>query len=1118
MAEAKRFEEERIQTLDLLQQRNKLMQAVNKAAELLFVADGNKSFEPTLIKSMEIIGNAIDADRVHIWRNDVSFDDERIIHAYMWLSEIGKEKIKVPMGIMDFALLPKWKKKFERKEIVGGPVSSLSPEERSFFTALDIKTVLLMPLYLDEQLWGLISIDDCVNERELSEDIIDGLRSISLMMVSAIIHHSLLNQISDANERLMLMLDTSPLSTQIWRRDLATIDCNDAAMKLYGFKSKQEYSDRFLTDCSPEFQPDGQRSGYKAVMLVNKAFEEGYCAFDWMHKMPDDNGELIPAEITLVRAKYKDDYVVLGYTRDMRERHDMTQKIEYAKKLSSALAEITKSQTLSTGDLKTAADFITITGCKVLDVSRISIWTMSENEDSLINLSCYETSINKHIHENDFDLLNREEYKNLLFNERLIVTSNIQESIEIDDGYNPQICAMLEAPIRIDGRFIGLVCADVDVCDEYPARREWLLEEQNFVSSLADLMALAISGLERHKAREAAEMANQAKSTFLANMSHEIRTPMNTILGVIDILLQNELLPSDIEEGLNRIYSSSDMLLSIINDILDFSKIEAGKMDIIPAPYKVASMINDSVQLNVMRIYGKLIEFELQVDEMLPDRLIGDEIRIKQILSNLLSNAFKYTDIGKVTLSFVSETRQAEEGVTLVLIVRDTGRGMTDKQLKGLFTEYSRFDQEVDRAVEGTGLGLTITQRLITLMGGSINVESRPGSGTVFTVRLPQKTLPDGGVLGKEVADHLQQFRMSYVERAQRGQILRDPMPYGKVLIVDDVEANLYVATGLMKPYELQIETVMSGIKAIEKIKGGSEYDIVFMDHMMPDMDGIEVTYNLREMGYSKPIVALTANAVMGQDEVFKENGFDDFISKPIDIRQLNIILNKYIRDIQPAEIVEAARLRRSGLKEHIADEKRTINMDAEGLDIARGLARYGGDEVVYFRILRSYVVSVRSTLDVAEAFSEDRLHEYKIKIHGLKGASMDIFAGDVAFLAGELEDAADAGDIDFIIKHNPVFLEAARRCKTAIEAVLSSIDEHASQIKDVPDEALLKKLLDACEGYRMVDVDETMEEIEKFQYTQDDGLVQWLRENVDLVDYPVITEKLQSLLNTCTK
>jgi hypothetical protein len=160
-------------------------------------------------------------------------------------------------------------------------------------------------------------------------------------------------------------------------------------------------------------------------------------------------------------------------------------------------------------------------------------------------------------------------------------------------------------------------------------------------------------------------------------------------------------------------------------------------------------------------------------------------------------------------------------------------------------------------------------------------------------------------------------------------------------------------------------------------------------------------------------------------------------------------------------------------------------------------------------------VVSVRSTLEVAEAFSEDRLDEYKIKIHGLKGASMDIYAGDVAFRAGELEDAANAGDIDFIMEHNPVFLEVAGRCKTAIEAMLSSIDERKSQIKDKPDEALLKKLLDACEGYRMLDVDETMEEIEKFQYAQDDGLVKWLRENVDLVDYPVITEKLQSLLNT---
>ena len=398
---------------------------------------------------------------------------------------------------------------------------------------------------------------------------------------------------------------------------------------------------------------------------------------------------------------------------------------------------------------------------------------------------------------------------------------------------------------------------------------------------------------------KAAEMANQAKSSFLANMSHEIRTPMNAILGITEILLQHETLPAEIENGLKKIYNSCDLLLGIINDILDFSKIEAGKIDIMPAEYKIAKLIHDSVHLNKMWIDSKPIEFELEVSESIPAKLIGDELRIKQILNNLLSNAFKYTDSGKVTLSVASEPGQREDGITLVLGVQDEGVGLTKKQISRLFEEYSRFHQESGKPIEGTGLGLSITQNLVSLMGGEINVASELDKGSLFTVRLPQGTA-DAEVLGRKAVEDLQQRRMHSLTHTQWKQIVPDPMPYGSVLIVDDMEMNLYVATGLMKLYRLQIDTAMSGRAAIAKIKDGKMYDIIFMDYMMPHMDGLETTKLLRSLGYTKPIVALTANAVTGQADMFLQNGFDDFISKPIDIRQLDTVLSKLIRDKQP--------------------------------------------------------------------------------------------------------------------------------------------------------------------------------------------------------------------------
>jgi CheY-like chemotaxis protein/anti-sigma regulatory factor (Ser/Thr protein kinase) len=279
--------------------------------------------------------------------------------------------------------------------------------------------------------------------------------------------------------------------------------------------------------------------------------------------------------------------------------------------------------------------------------------------------------------------------------------------------------------------------------------------------------------------------------------------------------------------------------------------------------------------------------------------MLGDMLRIKQLLNNLLSNAFKYSEAGKVTLSIATETsEERDDKIILVVSVSDTGQGMTKEQVDELFDEYSRFNQEANRSTEGTGLGMSITNNLISLMNGEITVESELGKGSTFAVRLPQGLI-DSDVLGSEAAENLRRFRTDNRAHLRNVQISREPMPYGNVLIVDDVDTNIYVAKGLLAPYDLKVDSADSGFAAIEKIKNGNSYDIIFMDHMMPKMDGIEATKIIRESGYTEPIVALTANAVAGQLEVFLENGFDDFISKPIDIRQMNAVLNKLIRDKQ---------------------------------------------------------------------------------------------------------------------------------------------------------------------------------------------------------------------------
>jgi len=408
---------------------------------------------------------------------------------------------------------------------------------------------------------------------------------------------------------------------------------------------------------------------------------------------------------------------------------------------------------------------------------------------------------------------------------------------------------------------------------------------------------IELRDIQLEAAVKTAQDANAAKSKFLANMSHEIRSPMNVILGVTEGYLHREDLPQDIRDGYEKIYNAGDLLLRIINDILDLSKVDAGKLELIPVKYETSSLINDTAQMNTIRFQHKPINFILQVDENIPVKMIGDELRIKQILNNLLSNAFKYTDSGEVTLSFsIEKDSSSEQTINLIIRVSDTGQGMTAEQVKILFDEYTRFNTESNRKIAGTGLGMAITNNLVKLMNGHLTVDSAPGRGTVITVMIPQG-LTDSGIIGRETAENLKTFNFTAASQKKSKKITRTPMPYGKVLVVDDMKSNLDVAVLLLSPYQLQIDIAESGAAAIKLIKSGKEYDIIFMDHMMPDMDGIETTKKIRALGYKQPIFALTANALAWNQGSFLENGFDGYIFKPIDIRQLNDTLNKHVRD-----------------------------------------------------------------------------------------------------------------------------------------------------------------------------------------------------------------------------
>jgi CheY-like chemotaxis protein len=600
-------------------------------------------------------------------------------------------------------------------------------------------------------------------------------------------------------------------------------------------------------------------------------------------------------------------------------------------------------------------------------------------------------------------------------------------------------------------------------------------------------------------------------------MSHEIRTPLNAIIGLSEIEIQKEL-PPETHEDLEKIYSSGSGLLGIINDILDISKIEAGSFELIPVEYDTPSLINDTVQLNIVRIGSKSINFDLDLDETLPSRFYGDELRVKQILNNILSNAFKYTQEGKVTLSIRWEA-QGEDAI-LFFTVQDTGRGIKKEDIHKLFAEYSQLDTQANRKIEGTGLGLSITQKLTAMMGGKITVESEYGRGSAFTVELLQR-IADCRPIGPEIVKNLKTFRFRDNKRSRGKNLIRSYMPYGRVLVVDDVPTNLDVARGLMIPYGLTIDCASSGPEAIEKIRHEKmRYDAVFMDHMMPGMDGIEAVRIIRQeidSEYAKtvPIIALTANAITGNEDMFLSKGFNAFISKPIDIMRLDTILNQWVRDKQSEETLQNAETLRSD-KEDTPDEPEELapanfDVEIEGVNLEEGIARYEG-EAAYLGVLRSYATHTPPLLEKLRSLAPETLPDYAVTVHGLKGASYGICADNIGRQAEGLEHAAKAGDYDRVRGENDAFIRQVEAALSGIQELLRSCAEGEPEKEQAaaPDPALLEKLLDASRRFKSTVMEEILLELEKYEYQSGGDLVVWLREQLDNLEYDAIRERLE--------
>ncbi|MCR4923905.1 MAG: response regulator [Lachnospiraceae bacterium] len=542
--------------------------------------------------------------------------------------------------------------------------------------------------------------------------------------------------------------------------------------------------------------------------------------------------------------------------------------------------------------------------------------------------------------------------------------------------------------------------------------------------------------VEKTKAKNEADSANNAKSNFLANMSHEIRTPLNVVLGMDELIIEElkdesknaEEKEKIIEEYAQNISSSGNLLLSIINDILDLSKIESGKMEIIEGPYHFAQVIKDIVVMFENKAQSKHLSFELEAEGSLPDEVRGDEMRVRQIIINLLNNAIKYTDKGSVKLT-VSARKYSQEGkrkVDYTINVKDTGKGIKEEDLDKLFYSFTRVDEDNNKNIEGTGLGLSIVKKLVDMMDGKIEVKSSYGEGSDFCVLLPQELLSERSISEyneaekKLVNENVRLFRA----------------PKANLLLVDDNSLNIVVAKKFLEQTGADIKECLSGKEAIDLLKE-KKYDLVYLDHMMPGLDGIDVIKAVRSdrqnPNRETVFIAMTANALSGARDYYLKAGFDAYISKPIKKKELLNITGKYLdQGLMEKESVKELYKEETDQKKEISDlndpmntagsksEKKEIGSKVEEdkknlraiLDKELAMENCMGDEEMYRSLALVYLEEAEGSMEkLREHYDKGDLTEYAVVAHGIKSTSLYIGAKELSDLAKEMELAAKSGD-----------------------------------------------------------------------------------------------------------
>lgn len=595
------------------------------------------------------------------------------------------------------------------------------------------------------------------------------------------------------------------------------------------------------------------------------------------------------------------------------------------------------------------------------------------------------------------------------------------------------------------------------------------------------------------------EDANRAKTNFVSNMSHEIRTPMNSIVGITEILLRSRHSPKE-QEYLLNIQSSGRVLLTIINDVLDCSKMEAGKMQLFDEPYDTCSLFHDLRISMENRIGHSGLELIYDIDQDIPCKLKGDMGRIRQVIINLVNNAIKYTEKGSVRFS-VHVRQKNTDKVMLYYEVADTGIGIRKEDQKILFDAFQRVEMDRNRYVEGTGLGLTISQNLVNMMGGVIEVESEYGKGSRFFFTIEQTIIdptPVSAVNYNGQKDNVTEKEAECLFIA----------PEAHILLVDDNELNLVVAKELLKPLRMQIDTAENGLQAVKMVRG-SQYDLVLMDHMMPVMDGIEAAKAIRALPEDKyqklPIIALTANAMVDARKEFLNAGMNGFVAKPIDFaricNQLKLWLPKdLVRDV-PKE--EAKKL----LADDLSDREIQPEDPQMGFSFEEGV-KHCGSKAALMKTIRIFYRTIDSKADkIEQCLKEGLISDYVIEIHALKSSALLIGAVPLSEAAKELEDYGKQGKTEVLEEKTPDVLTLYRDLKNILRPYAEKEEDAKKEFSDGEWITALQQIHQCIEQFDLDGVDQIMEQLEEYQVPE------CIRESMDQLRVYVADVSLEEIM-----